>query len=415
MRLDRMRAGPLSALQYLERYVNEGSPSGFTLINRTSADTDPFGDTLSFYLNVLFAPQEWFTWFGALPTWIELLIGGGHDWLLIHPDMAGDDALAHRHIRCEPADAFRVIPTSSSRTVQVDQPFPPDYIKLHYNRILGRINRSMPMSKLLAGLEVSEALVAAIADQTMHPKLAVFPETGGGILNIPTNDGNVEWGMAWRPFSALTPPAPAGTILAPFFALFSADRLNPRDSPLLCQLVERSGAEPLGFAITQIVEPIISIFVSLICEAGFQPEWNAQNVLVAIDDSFAIRNIVMRDMADVEKDLTIRRALGLNDNFASYPYKCISERDGASYKIRHSFAFDFKLGKYILDPIAKLVAFEYAIELGVVQDAFRACAKPILKRLPSDFFPSDGLTYEHDRILLTGDRPYTRGGPPTYR
>ena len=35
---------------YMERYVNEGSPSGFTTVHTTSYETNPFTGKESFYL-----------------------------------------------------------------------------------------------------------------------------------------------------------------------------------------------------------------------------------------------------------------------------------------------------------------------------------------------------------------------------
>ena len=44
MLLNQIVNEPQKALIYLERYVNNGSPSGFTKINQTSYETSPLSD-----------------------------------------------------------------------------------------------------------------------------------------------------------------------------------------------------------------------------------------------------------------------------------------------------------------------------------------------------------------------------------
>lgn len=54
--------------RYLERYVNNGSPSGFRTLYTTSPNTSLFSLTPFIHPYVCVAPSESFTTFGALPA-----------------------------------------------------------------------------------------------------------------------------------------------------------------------------------------------------------------------------------------------------------------------------------------------------------------------------------------------------------
>ena len=416
MLLSSILARPLNSLQYLERYVNDGSPSGFTEINRPSPQTDPFGFTPHFELQVARGPADWFQSLGQQPDWIARMIRTDTTgWLLIHPDMREAEELARHEISFEMLENAPVVPTSSGRTVQFCPPNPPDYVKLHYSSVLGRIQRHMPFQKLVAGLETSAIVAAAVADRVFREDFAVFPETGGILLTVPTSEGQHEWGLAWRPFKPLTAGDLPTQVLVPFFSLFSVDRLASYQPPILAQLIDTIAARPMDFIIDTLVVPLVTHYVTMVSQLGLQPEWNAQNLLVSLNDALQIVALVMRDMTDVERDLTIREQNRLTTDFASYPYKCISARDGRLYKLRHSFAFDFKLGTYTIDPLATVVAAEYKMDRSVVRGALREAITPILRRLPPSYFPEDGHAYCHGRHMLTGDRPYVSMGVPLYR
>lgn len=410
MLLESLVRRPLRGLQYLERYVNDGSPSGFTAINRTSQNTDPFGLTPHFNLSIVSGPPSWFTIFGNAPQWTVGAYNPNRRWLLVHPDMVTASALTREHLSIS-LDESLVVPTSSSRTVQFEPPAQPDYVKLHYANTLGRIKRDMPLRKLLAGLETSDMIRVAIEARGLPSSLLALPETGGTILTIPANDAKIEWGMAWRPFVPIGPGAQHVFHLWPFFSLFSIDRLASYDPPLIAQLLGMLAKPPISFCVDEIVEPIVASYVALITTLGLQPEWNAQNLLLALDKSLRIVGIVMRDMTDVERDISIRTRLGLSVEFESMPYKCISDSDDELYRIRHSFAFDSKLSNYVLDPLARTLAQEYNLSVHEVRGAFRECVSEHIGTLPGDFFPADGCAYEHEKILLTGERPYVTSIP----
>lgn len=415
MLLEKIIKNPVGVLQYLERYVNDGSPSGFTEINKTSAPTDPFGLQPWFHLYVCHGPHAWFHTYGEVPKWPAEALYQDADWILVHPDMVEDTDLCVPELSVALLDTIRVVPTASARTVQFKDTPGKDYAKLHYNRILGRINRALTYKKAVAGPELSEFVIDAINSGKLDSRLTLLPETGARVMIIHQGERLVEWGMVWRSHKPYGPVASSLRYLIPFFSLFSTDRLSPYDPPLLVQLIEVAHVSPVDFLLNCLIAPIIGGYFSLVRQIGLQPEWNAQNLLVGLDSNLNIISIVMRDLGEIEKDLTIRDSLGLPNNFASHPYKCISAEQGDIYYMRHSFQFDFKLGEYILEPLIGLLSITYGVNAPYLQSAAKGIAQPFMDDLPTDFFPRNGMWYKHEKILLTGERPYVSCSSPKYR
>lgn len=128
--------------------------------------------------------------------------------------------------------------------------------------------------------------------------------------------------------------------------------------------------------------------------------------------------IVIRDLMGVEKDLPIRRILGLKVDFESSPYKCIDNIDPTNYVIRHSFAFDYKLSHYVLAPVIAAAVTSCRSATKVSADNCSAYIRDVaaskLKRLPENYFPK-GHWYRHPRQLLHRDRPYEQVDAPLFR
>lgn len=85
MLLNQIVNEPQKALLNLERYVNDGSPSGFTHINQTSYETSPTSDRDFFFLDLL-CVEDLVETIGILPKFFEEF---GQGIIFIHPDMNG--------------------------------------------------------------------------------------------------------------------------------------------------------------------------------------------------------------------------------------------------------------------------------------------------------------------------------------
>ena len=132
MTLKDFEINPTESLIYFDRYVNDGSPSGFTEINRTSPMTDPFGMNKDFHLSMIESQEKNFKIYGSLVPDIPL----ESYQFYIHPDMVNHSDL--KGCRIIKQETFSVAPTSSCRTVKILSYDNGDYIKLHYDGIIGR-------------------------------------------------------------------------------------------------------------------------------------------------------------------------------------------------------------------------------------------------------------------------------------
>lgn len=414
MKLSDATTKPIMARQYMERYVNDGSPSGFSDLYRTSPHTDPFNLKPRFPLLMCRAAEDMFVSYGEIPNWPEPTTTG---WIFLHPDMSECITAMSQDIEVAVFEDVEVTPTASSRTVQFVGKNRNDYVKLHYDGILGRVNRSIPYLKAVSGPEICTEMLAALDANTLPESLSILPETGARVLKMTPNgttDKPYEVGMVWRASEPYGHRTKLIRHLWPLFSLFSTDRLSPLDDQLLKQLIDARGESSDDYVLHRLIHPILDSYFSLVLKLGYQVEWNAQNLMLGLDDGLDIISVVLRDIGRVEKDLTIRDSLDLPTDYESYPYKCITKEDEL-YEIRHSFTFDFKLSHYVIDPIVDLVCHEYGKSRVSLEKRIKEYVSRYLKLLPRDYFPRNGCWYKHDRILLVDSRPYVEMPNPSYR
>ena len=412
MLIENVRKSSLPVLQYMERYVNDGSPSGFTEKNTTSPETDPFGLSPWFHLAICRGNANFFKDFGRIP---EYEIGAGNNWILLHPDMQSKLLeLQSNELDISVLENWKVIPTSSGRTVQIKKNDNHNYIKLHYDGIIGRVNRALPWSKAIAGIEINSEILNGINSRKLDYRLSLMQEVGARVLFVSTGDNTSQWGMIWREAEPYGPSSSKISCLIPYFSMFSVDRFSSFEHPLLTQLISLFRHPPLEFVLETIVSPVLLSYFSLVSQLGLQAEWNAQNLLLGLDENLNIVSVVMRDLGEIEKDFTLREKLGLPNDFASYPYKCISQEND-NYKIRHSFQFDFKVGEYLLEPLGELLENNFGVNRKLYYNEVRKISRALIRGLPEDYFPADGKWYKHERIMLTGSRPYVASENPKFR
>jgi len=393
MLLDQFAKEPLKSLQYAERYVNDGSPSGFA--KTTSEATSPIGTSSSFHLFAATAPAKLFSSLGYIPTWPGEELQ--QEWMLIHPDMVSAKELLYPQIRIQPMEKLQVVPTSSGRTVQFVSRKSSDYVKLHYKGILGRFERDLPLRKAFIGPEVSQIIETGFREGIIGNEFAIMPETGARVLRVP-NQG-CEWGMVWRSSQAIGPTTTKIQYIIPLFSFFSHDRFAPKDPLLLSQLISLSNQPPIDFILQTLLSPILNAFFALISRLGMLPEWNAQNLLVGIGEKSDTVAIIARDLGETDRDLQILRARGLRTDFTTSPFRCIDEKREDYYAI-HSLKFDFKLGEYVITPLLSTTAQLYNIEINKLQEAVKDLVAPHLQDLPNDFFPPGNIWYQYKNVMF---------------
>jgi hypothetical protein len=138
-----------------------------------------------------------------------------------------------------------------------------------------------------------------------------------------------------------------------------------------------------------MIKPLIDGFVFLATKLGLIPEWHAQNVL-------------FRDVADVFKDYEIRRSLTKHTAFCSY--KAVNPPHNSDLFKRRSFAFDFKLGEYLLFPLATRFAREFGFDADQVVSQIRELTLDAWKRFPG-YFESSSAWYDYPErpLVVRGD------------
>jgi hypothetical protein len=391
----------------LERYVNDGSPSGFSQKFTTSPETCPGGPNGSFHLCSIELPNSIdFEDIGEQPRFFK-------QWqMLVHPDMIDDAVFSI----CTNIDrrAVLVCPTASGRTVKMldDEGW---FIKLSYKGLIGRIDRQLGLEHAHSAVEVSQTIVAAINAGQLPKSFHLLREVFARVVRLPSGNSTYDWGIVLRD------PVPFPTVggvglLVPGFSLFSRDEREPNDTSILCQLIAAQRKKTEDFLFEDLIAPAYDAYFTLLLNCGLQIEAQAQNILYTIDSNLHIGGLVLRDAESVDKDLSLMAELGIKHNFVCQDYKCLL-RGQHNYQIMHSFMFDFKLGEYLVSPIIAEAAKHFTFDIRQLQERVRDHNRRWIDRLPSDFFPPDGQWYSyanvvHDRAV---QRPYIANPNPKYR
>lgn len=394
---------------YLERYVNNGSPSGYSIRCSTSERTNPFKGTE--YINPYFcySDKSSFIDLGNIPN-IRNEYDDNTNWILVHPDMKGHPIFNNIGLKLELAKNIKLIPTASARTLMLSGSNYQGYFKLHYDGTIGRLERKLQYKEAISGFEISQILASLIDDGKLDYRLTFLPETGARVLKV----NNQEWGMVWRdkrPYGCCDKVK----YIIPVFSLFSKDRNNPQDSTLLEQIITEGFYDPTTYVVDYLINPIIECYFSLLKNAGIQGEWHAQNLLIGFDENFYPQKIITRDLESMDKDLTLIETFNLPFHFLSSPYKCISS-SREDYQKKHSFMFDFKLGEYIIQPLLNFLQSVFFISTDTLIPSIMDCSENQIRSLPSDFFPKQWYGYKNVEINRSTDkRPYIIFDKPKFR
>lgn len=388
-----MKAGRLfediaGSYMHLERYVNNGSPSGHSERRTTSPATSPFNGAERFSL-LEFADED-----------LETRVLGSENLLFqrgvnyAHPDSAASAILLGARRRLAETN-FAVSPTAGGRTMVIRDLPPRGYLKLTYDvGRLGRVDRQLSLKLCQSSLEVGSALKQSIDAGKMPAGFSLLLESSAKVSIIPTADASYEWGVIYReprPY----PYRSEVVQLVPGFSLFGIDRKSRGDEVLINQFIERSQAEPRAYLL-KLLTLIVDCYWSIVLSCAFHAEMHAQNCLFEVDEGFNIARLVLIDLQSVDKDLPLARRLGLRDTWESCPEGCFDESI-YFYPIRSSFIYDFKVGTYLMTPLIAAVATKYPIDVEAVEREIRDYVRgKYTSLLPGDYFPADGCWYDCD-------------------
>ena len=408
MKLDRIIKGKEKSYIYMERYVNNGSPSGFDRKHTSSKVTAPRSKAPDFDLLVLEFDES-----------IDIKTIGkdvsiiGERCIFCHPDNLNNDILQDLSDHFDIVDRVRVAPTASARSVKL---LGTEYfVKLDYMGFLGRIRRNLDYQHLLSACEVTRDICSGIDSGIYNEKFGLLKEDKGRVAYLPRKDGSFyEFGYLIREANPHHRLADKELFLVPAFSLFAKDLYAPTYKPLLLQLYEHSGKNINDFAFYDVLGPILDCYFDALVNHGFGMEAHAQNTLIAIDSHYQIKLIVSRDMESVDKDLPLRKYLGVQSKINALDYKCLRETD-YNYTIKHSFMFDFKLGEYLLSPMIDLLSIVEGFKRDDILDQMKCKSRTYISRLPNDYFPDVWYNYENRQFNEGEKRPYISNEHPKYR
>ena len=400
--------GKYDSLVYLENFVNQGSPSGFSRQNDILGEFAPgrMQPVEVLLMKPNYPVLEYFTQRQLINSNIDSGV------LAIHP-MVID--LLKDYEKITDLDVVKKVNayvTASGRTLlaQIDDKF--SFLKLHFPQILGRVYRHLPLRKAIAGVEISNIVVEHIVRGHIKD-IGILPEIKCcGIVRKGLDDSISFIERATE--VVVNKGLDNGSILIPGFSLFSGDIRNTEDKLLIQQICEEFRiVSPIDFY-ERIVHPLLAGYLKLTFEYGLMPEINAQNLLYAVDLNKQLIYPVLRDMGRVEKLLYINHDL---DSLISCPYKTIYKGQDDYATKRHSFSFDFKLTQYVLEPIVDgFCKMERGSDAMIKQEIYSYASETIDTFTNARLWlPKSRKAIGHPKMLLTEERPYIEMGDPVIR
>ncbi len=407
MKIDNLLESTESTYIYLERFVNNGSPSGFSK-NTTSIDTCPQGGNSFFNLPII----QFDDTIDVEGIGESKFFNLPENCVFCHPDNIELDFLKDVQSHWKIIDSIKVSPTASGRTVKCvgENKF---FIKLDYFGMLGRLPRNLDKKKLLSACEVSTDLIRIFSTNKTHSTSFYFNEDFGRIAKIPLSNGSYyEMGFVLRSDKPY-PINPKIRAYIPFFSLFARDRFNPKDEYISLQIFKKQ-SKPINDFCIDLIKMVIDLYFDALLNSGMCLEAHAQNILLCVDDNMQIVGVAARDLESVDKDLPLREFLNLSTNFSSFPYKCL-KREDYNYTIMHSFMFDFKLGGYLIDPLLESLSVVPNFNLYHIIETIKDYVRSYISQLPENYFPAQWYNYDNEIFDRSKRRPYIAHDNPRYR
>lgn len=398
-----------STFIYLERYVNNGSPSGFTEVHTTSERTNPFRGEDRF-------PLLAFTDFDAPVTHLgkenEII---SDTFNFAHPDSVNSQILKLSGRKVFESNIV-VSPTSSARTMMIRDSSVKGFIKLTYDiSRLGRVDRQLTLKHCLSCVEITETLRKCIDSHVLPKTFGIFSDVSARVTHLNLGDTTYEWGVVFREPKPY-PYSDGNVQLVPGFSLFSIDKHNEHDELLITQLIDLSGTAPRDYII-DLLKMIVDAYWGVVRQCAFNLECQAQNSLFEVDENYKIARFIYRDMDSVDKDIPLAKHFGLKHDWESCPHACFDEGD-YNYRIRSSYIYDFKLGEYLLSPLLDAVASKYHLNANAIQAEIREYVQfNYLRHLPPTYFTDDGFWYVADNTerMPGQQREYIAKPDPKFR
>jgi hypothetical protein len=401
----------------MERYINDGSPSGFTKKNNTSPEYTPYSMKPNFSISGVLT-EEYLRDYGNPPDWLK------KNEILIHPEY---NKYFYEKKDCN----YLVIPTASARTVFMTEQN--CYAKLQYNNTIGRLKRIFTPEKIANAVKISSILKENFDKGIFSKDLFFLPESFGRIIDFGTNfkeKFETQYlGMIIREYIPYPNKSFADSQwrLIPSFSLFSKEynKTNFISKSIIELLFDLRNDTELSyetFLLEKILKPVFRLYFELLIKTGLHIEGHAQNVLFLVlinNNKLDVIGTVIRDFESFDKDLSIIKANGLDVLFDVLSDKINDPNENERYMKRNSFLFDFKLGEYLITPILEH-SYEVKKDFNIqfVLKEIKKFNSNYIKQLKKGFYPKDKW-YSYEKVEFdrsTADRPWIENNEqPKYR
>jgi hypothetical protein len=399
-------------LPYLDRYRNEGTRSYSPHAGYSEASDlyRPDSATRSFGIPSYDMPSDGMNVYAANPT--PELEGAYHgsDWVrfCIHPQVLEACAQEPYVLRTQALGRRRTpisaSPSSSTRTLYVQDDAHPHALKLHFPFRVSRYGRRMRDEVVGQAIAVSAELEGWGGMEDV--RFAFMREViGVSHQNLDTDSPRAEnWGYLVRdlvPFPRESEPR----TLIPGFALYGGDYFDPERRPLLHDLV--GGLDPAEWVLENVFLPIIRHWVACFRDLGFILEPHGQNVLLEVTPDGSVTRIVHRDLS-VGIDMRRRRDLRLPDG----DLNAYNRMETGEFL---SIAYDKFMGGHFFDP---LVAAVVALDPRLTPEDLRGpCRAEFAEAFPEEqeYFPRTVHYFAEERDQFGKPRFEDTGEAPNWR
>jgi hypothetical protein len=411
--LEYLCSRPLLAWMHFESEVNDGSPSGFDIGQMVRSEYRSNAPEFDLPVYLIDNPENAIR-IGSTSSLNQILnLSTNICPLCVHPQFI--DRLSGHLKLCN----YSILPvkakaSSSIRTAWIlDRGAPVSFVKMHFPATIGRFQRGVRLYGWQASLENSRLLSYAITSSKLIPpdSFAILRETGGTFVE---GDGIVEgFGHIEREVTPFPPRDNSKNYpIIPFFSLWAGATTAGAKSTLLARIVADTKVS-YELLLNQLITPLLEGYNYTAIEIGLIPECNAQNLLWEMDPLMKHSRVVHRDMMGFFKDLTIGLAK-CQESFPSITYHTIGSEHCSDTKLRRSFAFDFKLTQYVIDPLVYVLSEVYDRPESEIQSDIVKMVKRLLK-WPTDYFPDDNMAYGYPKEHTVSRSNYVCIGTPRYR
>ena len=326
---------------HLDRYRNEGTRTYSNHADYTEAQNKYRPNTISqnFDLILFEVPYDQMIVYSANPPrqLADSYLKYPKVMFAIHPQVlkfCSDDPYVQRTLSlCTGQKHISVIPSSSTRTLYVEDQITPHAIKVHFPFKVSRYTRRMRDEVLEQAINVSQELENGIGKLDnrfgFHRELIAVVHK-----NLqPNSDRGENWGYLVREMTPF-PNVDKKSQLIPGFALYGKDYFDPNASLLLYDLI--GDRNPVEYILENIMLPIIRHWVDCFLHFGYLLEPHGQNVILEVDENNTISRIVHRDLS-VGIDMRRRRDIGLQSHH-------LNQYNRMEHGAFHSIAYDKFMG-----------------------------------------------------------------------